>query len=131
MASDLINQAFVVNSPQTPKGQGLESFWVGECNRHQEWYPAPWGQTLPDLTCVSLSSCPSVSLDTASFAGVGKNTGGAEVDSARDCGLLGFLRSTPFKTPWMESCPPALLCPRESLALKEVDCIPVSKALTP
>lgn len=77
---------------------------------------------LPDLTCVSLSGCPSVSLDTASFAGVGKNTGGAEVDSARDCGLLGFLRSPPFETPWMESRPPALLCPRESSALKEEDC---------
>ena len=28
MASDLINQAFVVNSPQTPKRQGLESIWL-------------------------------------------------------------------------------------------------------
>lgn len=62
--------------------------------------------------------CSSVSLDTESFPGVGKNTGGAEVRLSKRLWSPWLFINHSFQDPrgW-EVAPPALLCPRESLAL--------------
>lgn len=48
MAKDKTNHTCVMKSPKNPKGQGLESFWVGdEVEVPGGWPPREHGTSLP------------------------------------------------------------------------------------